>query len=146
MRGSKGKGGGVAGVGGTSCVYQALFLSPYLGISFISHPCDLQIGALVAGALIQLVWCGISVWPPGQGLGEFAPQGTQPLLASGPGMLTVVSSVVFGSDLSSGGESHQGRRLPTTHPKTLVPARWWFLVQFIPETMETSCCPSPAGD
>lgn len=83
------------GWGGTSCMYQALFLSPYLGISFVSHPCDLQIGALVAGALIQLVWCGISVWPPGQGLGEFAPQGTQPLLASGPGMLTVVSSVVL---------------------------------------------------
>lgn len=124
MHGSKGKGGGVAGVGGTTCVYQALFLSPYLGIFFISHPCDLQIGALVAGALIQLMWCGISVRPPGWGLGESAPQGTQPLLASGPGMLTAVSSVVLALIFaSSGGESHQGRRLPTLQRVPLTPKR-----------------------
>lgn len=78
MLGSKGRGGGVAGVGGTGCVYRALFLPPYLGVCFISHPCDLQIGPLVAGALIHLVWCHICVRPPGRGLEESAPQGIRP--------------------------------------------------------------------
>lgn len=52
--------------------------------------------------------------------------------------------------VSSGDESIEAEGTPPLQvpltPKRPVPARWWFLVQFIPETMETSCCPSPAGD
>lgn len=125
MLGRKDKGGGVARVGGTGCVYQALFLSPYLGISFISHPCDLQIGALVAGALIHLVWCHVCVQPPGRGLEESAPRGTQPPLhpAQGCSQLSAAWSWPWSLMVSSGGESHRGRRRPTLQRVPLTPKR-----------------------
>lgn len=119
MLGRKGKGGGVAGVGGMGCVYQALFLSPNLGISFILIPCDLQIGALVAGALIHLVWCHVCVQPPGRG--RVCTSGHPAPLASAPGMLTVVSSMVLAWCLMVSSGDEPSRRRHPTHKEYHLP-------------------------